>query len=90
MPEIGGGKTPWQRLTGLGFELLAAVLGFTLLGLWIDRHYGTHPRGVLICAVLGIVGGLYNLIRASLNLLRPDVNPTQDPKTRNSGDEPRR
>ncbi len=60
-----GGRKPQLRLAGLGFELLGAVLGFTLMGLWIDHHYDTQPWGLLVCVVLGFVGGFYNLIRAS-------------------------
>lgn len=50
----------------MGFELAAAVAGFTLAGYWWDRHFGTAPWGVLIGVVLGLVGGMYNLIRQSL------------------------
>lgn len=56
----------WMRLSSIGFELVAAVAGFTLLGYWVDRHWGTEPWGVLIGALLGLVGGMYNLIRSSL------------------------
>ncbi len=50
-------------LAGLGLELAAAVLGATLLGYWIDRQLESEPWGVVIGALVGIVGGLYNFIR---------------------------
>jgi ATP synthase protein I len=56
----------WIRLSSIGFELAAAVAGFTLAGYWWDRHFGTSPWGLLIGVVLGLVGGMYNLIRQSL------------------------
>ena len=56
------------RLAGLGFELAAAVAGFALLGYWIGDHYGNGALGLLIGAVLGLAGGMYNLIRASLSI----------------------
>ena len=59
-----------MALAGLGFELLAAVAGFTFVGYWIDRHYETDPWGLVICALLGIVGGLYNFIRAATRASR--------------------
>lgn len=62
-PRRGGG---WGRLAGIGFELAAAVAGFTLIGYWIDRHYDTGYRWTLVGAVLGMIGGMYNLIRSAL------------------------
>ena len=68
-------KPPWRRLTGLGFELFGTVFGLVLLGTWIDHRYGTGPRSVLICAILGIIGGLYNLIRSALVTLKSSDPP---------------
>lgn len=62
-------RPSWQRFAGLGFELFVVVFGAVLLGTWIDRSYNTGPWGVLICAILGILGGLYNLIRSALKAL---------------------
>ena len=56
----------WVRFSGIGLEFAAAVAGFTLIGYWIDGHYQSSPKGVLIGAALGIIGGGYNLIRESL------------------------
>jgi F0F1-type ATP synthase assembly protein I len=55
-----------MALSGLGVELVAVVVGFTFVGFWIDRHYGTAPWALIVCAVFGIVGGLYNFVRAAL------------------------
>ncbi len=54
-----------MSMAGMGFELAGAVTGFSFLGLWIDRHWGTEPWGLLICAAIGVVGGLYNFVRAA-------------------------
>jgi F0F1-type ATP synthase assembly protein I len=51
----------------MGFELAAALVGFCLLGYWIDSKYDTAPWGLLICACLGLVGGMYNLVRTALS-----------------------
>ncbi len=51
-----------------------SVIGLALLGVWIDKRYGTGPWGVLIGSTVGIVGGLYNLIRASLKSMRPPLD----------------
>ena len=65
-PGSGG----WQALSGIGFELVAAVAGFTLIGYWWDRHFGSRPWGLLTGAVLGLIGGMYNLIRQSLSAFK--------------------
>lgn len=52
-------------MAGMGFELAGAVTGFAFLGLWIDRHFDSEPWGLLICAAIGVVGGLYNFVRAA-------------------------
>ena len=59
-------RRSWIRYSTLGIEFVAAVAGFALVGFWIDRHYETKPWGLLIGAVLGIVGGMYNFIRTAL------------------------
>ena len=59
-------RRPWMRLASSGFELAAAVGGFAVIGHLVDRSRGSHPKGLLIGAVLGLIGGMYNLIRSFL------------------------
>ncbi len=66
-------------------ELLGAVVGFVLLGLWIDRHWATTPWGVVSCLALGLIGGLYNFIRQSLRALNPPGKPDPKPKAEPDG-----
>jgi F0F1-type ATP synthase assembly protein I len=56
------------RAYSLGFELVGAVAGFVLVGIWIDRHYSSGPWGTLICLFLGLIGGFYNLIRGAARM----------------------
>ena len=53
-------------LAGLGFEMAAAVAGFSLVGYWIGRYYGNSALGITIGGALGVIGGTYNMIRAAL------------------------
>ena len=69
----------WMSLAGQGFELTAAVIGFGLVGYWIGSHLGDARTGLLIGAILGIIGGLYNLIRASLRELNRQRRVKQQP-----------
>jgi len=70
-------RRPPMALAGLGFELLAAVAGFAFVGFWIDRHYETEPWGLLIGALLGIIGGIYNFIRSATRAIRADSEKAQ-------------
>lgn len=63
----------------MGFELVAAVAGFCLLGYWIDRRYDTSPWGLLICAICGLVGGFYNFIRTALKAFSPPASSGSEP-----------
>jgi F0F1-type ATP synthase assembly protein I len=60
----------WVRHSGVGLELAGAVAGFALLGYWIDRRFATEPWGVIAGVILGLVGGLYNLVKQSLQAVR--------------------
>ena len=67
-------RPTWLRFSGIGVEFAGVVIGFTLIGLWIDRHYDKSPWGVLIGSSLGLIGGMYNLIRESLAASRDAAN----------------
>jgi F0F1-type ATP synthase assembly protein I len=56
----------WVRYSGVGLELAGATAGLALLGYWIDSRYGSEPWGLLGGVVIGLVGGLYNLVKQSL------------------------
>lgn len=65
-----GGRTnrpTWVRYSGLGLEFVAAVGGFAAIGHWvIDANFQTSPWGLVVCVMVGVVGGMYNLIRQSM------------------------
>jgi F0F1-type ATP synthase assembly protein I len=60
----------WVRYSGVGLELAGATAGLALLGYWIDGKFGTGPWGMLGGVIIGIVGGLYNLVKQSLEAVR--------------------
>ena len=60
----------WVRHSGIGLELAGAIAGFAFVGYWIDGRFGTTPWGMLCGVVIGLVGGLYNLVRESLAAVR--------------------
>ncbi len=66
LPEEPKSASDLSRLSGIGFELAAAVGGFTFAGYLWDRYFGSSPWGTLTGAILGLVGGMYNLIRQTI------------------------
>ena len=56
----------WIRHSGAGLELAGATAGLALSGYWVDGKFGTRPWGLLVGVFIGIVGGLYNLVRDSM------------------------
>jgi ATP synthase protein I len=60
----------WVRHSGVGLELAGATAGLALIGYWVDGRFGTRPWGTIVGVVIGLVGGLYNLVRESLEAVR--------------------
>ena len=56
----------WAQWTGAGFEFAASVLLFFFLGTWADATWGTQPWMTVAGALLGVVVGMYLLIRQAL------------------------
>lgn len=77
-------------LTGTGFDLAAAVGVGVLLGLWIDRRFDTSPWGTIICASVGIVGGLLNFVRAGQRAARRAARRRRDDGSEDDSPEGRR
>jgi F0F1-type ATP synthase assembly protein I len=80
----------WVRHSGVGLELAGGTAGLALLGYWIDGHFGTRPWGIIGGVVIGLVGGLYNLIKESLQAVR-EAKADDDENARNKksgGEEP--
>ena len=74
MPDEKRNRPTWVQHSGVGIEFSAAVGGFALMGIWIDRRWDTGPWGLLICVALGLTGATYNLIRASMKAFRSDTS----------------
>jgi F0F1-type ATP synthase assembly protein I len=79
----------WVRHSGVGLELAGATAGLALVGYWIDNRFGTQPWGILGGVVIGLVGGLYNLVRESLQAVREAKTEDQLASDEGSGPEGR-
>ena len=78
----------WVRHSGVGLELAGAMAGLALLGYWIDGRFGTAPWGIIGGVVIGLVGGLYNMVSESLQAVREAKTEDDDARrgTGGSGD----
>lgn len=74
----------WVRYAGLGVDFAAAVAVFTLIGYWIDQHWHLGRKATITGAVLGLVGGMYNLIRQSLAAFKEANRRDDDPGDKKS------
>jgi F0F1-type ATP synthase assembly protein I len=70
----------------MGIELAAAIIGLTLLGLWVDYHFGIKPVGVIVGVVLGVIGGMYNFIRSAIRLSAAERTGNTAEETRKGDD----
>jgi ATP synthase protein I len=55
-------------VVGLSF-VLALVIGVAG-GVWLDRHFGTSPWGLLVGFALGVAAGILNVYRATRQAMR--------------------
>jgi ATP synthase protein I len=56
----------WGRYLGLGLEMAVGVGLGVLVGQWLDKRYGWSPWGMVVGASLGLVGGMYLLIKDAI------------------------
>ncbi len=74
-PEAGKprGKSTFQSLANayreigpylnIGYFFVAAIGLLAFLGHLVDNHWGLHPRGIVVGAILGVIVGFYNFIK---------------------------
>ena len=67
-PETPVERSPWSY-AGMGFQLVGTTLLLAAIGYELDK-YNTwmSPWGLLTCTVIGMVGGMYLLIKEALRI----------------------
>ena len=65
MPSDKRDRLNLARAYSLGFNFVAAFGVFAALGYWFDSSWDSSPWGLIVGAALGLIGGMYNLIKAS-------------------------
>ncbi len=54
------------KYANVGFEFAGSVGLFSLIGYFVDKHWGIDPVGVVTGSITGIVVGFYLLIKEVL------------------------
>jgi F0F1-type ATP synthase assembly protein I len=57
-------------LLGIGSYLATSIVGLTLVGHWLDGHFGTEPVLTLVFLALGLVAGFYGAYTQLREFLR--------------------
>lgn len=68
-PQDDNEQSPW-RIAGMGLQLVATTLVFAGMGYLLDREFGSSPWGVVVMSLIGLVGGLYLLIKEALKITK--------------------
>jgi hypothetical protein len=58
----------WGRFAGIGLQVAAGAGLGALVGMWLDRKYGWAPWGVTVGVMIGVVAGLYLLIKDAIKM----------------------
>jgi F0F1-type ATP synthase assembly protein I len=56
----------WGRYLGIGLEVAVGVGLGIAAGRYLDRRFGWDPWGTFACAMLGMAGGMYLLIKEGM------------------------
>jgi F0F1-type ATP synthase assembly protein I len=64
--ERGRAERSYLRFAGVGVQYGLTILFMTLLGIWLDKRYGTAPLLLLICLLVGFAGATWSLIHTVL------------------------
>ena len=61
-PSSPQGPNLWRHAYA-GVTFAVTLLAGSYAGVWVDRKWGSEPWGVVVGAALGMVLGIYNLLR---------------------------
>ena len=65
----------YLRYAGVGVQYGLTILFMTLIGIWLDKRFGTAPLLLLVCLLVGFAGATWSLIRTVLGPDKQDRKP---------------
>ena len=70
------------RLSGLGFYIVACIVGGIVLGVWLDKVFDTRIIFLLVGLLLGSVVAFYGIYRMVAPFLDDNIKRTETGKGR--------
>jgi len=61
---------PSVKILGVGFYIVACIIGGILGGLWLDRKFNTEPIFLLIGLVLGLVTAFWGVYEMLIPMMK--------------------
>lgn len=81
-PEYDSGFAKSMRevgpYLGLGLQLAITIVALVLFGSWLDQKLNSGYIATLVCGIIGISVGIYNLIKTVNDLGKRNNNATKD------------
>lgn len=51
------------RMAGIGWFVAISIVGGALVGVWLDRQFGTQPALLLTGLVVGVIVAFFGMVR---------------------------
>jgi F0F1-type ATP synthase assembly protein I len=61
--SLRGAYSELGPLLGVGVQLALTMVLMVFLGRWLDEKYNRQPLFLIICSVVGLTAGMYNMIK---------------------------
>jgi len=58
----------WGHFAGIGLQVAAGAGLGALVGMWLDKKYDWAPWGVTVGVMIGVIAGLYLLIKDAIKM----------------------
>ncbi len=59
----------FAKFSSIGIQMAAIIVGFVLLGNYLDEHFESKtPWITIVCSLVGVFGGLYLVIKEVISL----------------------
>lgn len=65
-------STSWWKYYGVALEFVGVTLLFGYFGYLADEHWDSEPKGMIIGGAIGLIGGMYLMVKAVWPMFRDE------------------